>query len=121
MFHKRRGQKGFTLVEMLIVVAIIAILIAIAIPVYTAQMDKAKVAVDDANLRSAQSLAIADYMLNGDTDGATYTFANSANNELTISTGTDLIDPQSSTHTGTIVVVIAADGSITSASWTTAP
>jgi type IV pilus assembly protein PilA len=32
---KKRGAKGFTLMEMLIVVAIIAVLIAIAIPIFT--------------------------------------------------------------------------------------
>lgn len=117
MFHKRRGQKGFTLVEMLIVVAIIAILIAIAIPVYTAQMEKAKVAVDDANARSAQSLAVADYMLNGESGAKTYNFAQSGNNELTITTGTDLIDPQASENSGKDLEVVITDGAITSAGW----
>jgi type IV pilus assembly protein PilA len=36
---KKRGAKGFTLMEMLIVVAIIAVLIAIAIPIFTSQLE----------------------------------------------------------------------------------
>lgn len=61
---KKRGNKGFTLMEMLIVVAIIAILIAIAIPVFTNQLNAAKDATDEANGRSIYGLAQAEYMLN---------------------------------------------------------
>ena len=47
------NRKGFTLMEMLIVVAIIAILVAIMIPTFTAQLEKAREAADIANIRSA--------------------------------------------------------------------
>ena len=50
---KKRGVKGFTLMEMLIVVAIIAVLIAIAIPIFTSQLEKSREATDAANIRSA--------------------------------------------------------------------
>ena len=52
---KKRGNKGFTLMEMLIVVAIIAVLIAIAIPVFTNQLENSREATDAANIRSAYS------------------------------------------------------------------
>ena len=49
----RRGMKGFTLAELLIVIAIIAVLVAIAIPVFTSQLEKSREAADLANVRSA--------------------------------------------------------------------
>lgn len=46
---------GFTLIEMLIVVAIIAILVAVSIPLVNGALDKARQATDDANLRAAKA------------------------------------------------------------------
>lgn len=53
MLKKLTNKKGFTLMEMLIVVAIIAVLVAIAIPTFTNQLEKAREATDAANLRAA--------------------------------------------------------------------
>ncbi len=49
----KRNTRGFTLMEMLIVVAIIAVLVAVAIPVFTGQLEKSRESVDFANVRSA--------------------------------------------------------------------
>ena len=65
---KIKNTKGFTLMEMLIVVAIIAILIAIAIPTFTAQLEKAREAADIANIRSAYAEAMANYLSGEFTD-----------------------------------------------------
>lgn len=64
--YRRVNKKGFTLMEMLIVVAIIAILIAVAIPVFSAQLHKARVATDWANLRSFYADIQTDYMTTGE-------------------------------------------------------
>lgn len=56
---KKMNNKGFTLMEMLIVVAIIAVLVAIAIPVFTNQLEKAREATDMANIRSAYAEVMA--------------------------------------------------------------
>ena len=50
---KKMNKKGFTLVEMLVVIAIIAILVAILIPTVTGATTKAKEAADVANIRSS--------------------------------------------------------------------
>jgi len=47
------NKKGFTLAELLIVVAIIAVLVAISIPIFTSQLEKSRDATDEANVRSA--------------------------------------------------------------------
>ena len=49
----KRIRTGFTLMEMLIVIAIIAVLIAIAIPVFSSQLEKTREATDLTNVRSA--------------------------------------------------------------------
>ena len=46
MLKKLTNKKGFTLMEMLIVVAIIAVLVAIAIPTFSGAMAKANQATD---------------------------------------------------------------------------
>lgn len=58
----KKNKNGFTLMEMLIVVAIIAILVAIAIPVFNTQLTDARDAVTKANERSASSMAVAYYL-----------------------------------------------------------
>jgi prepilin-type N-terminal cleavage/methylation domain-containing protein len=68
---KKMNNKGFTLMEVLIVVAIIAVLIAIAIPVFGNQLEKAREAVDAANLRSAYAEVVAEVMLDGSSEGRT--------------------------------------------------
>ena len=50
---KFTNKKGFTIMEMLIVVAIIAVLVAIAIPTFSSSLEKAKEAADVANIRAA--------------------------------------------------------------------
>lgn len=49
----KMNKKGFTLAELLIVVAIIGVLVAISIPVFTTQLEKSREATDLANIRSA--------------------------------------------------------------------
>lgn len=52
MLKKLTNKKGFTLMEMLIVVAIIAVLVAIAIPTFSGALTKSKEAADVASIRA---------------------------------------------------------------------
>lgn len=60
--NKRRGS-GFTIMEMLIVIAVIAVLAAIAIPVFSSSLHKAKVAADIANVRAYYAELQTEYLL----------------------------------------------------------
>ena len=70
---KKNNKKGFTLAELLIVVAIIAVLTAIAIPVFTTQLEKSREATDMSNLRAAYAEVMANYLANGASVGAANT------------------------------------------------
>jgi prepilin-type N-terminal cleavage/methylation domain-containing protein len=48
----KKNRNGFTLAELLIVAAIIGVLVAISIPIFTSQLEKAREATDAANIRS---------------------------------------------------------------------
>ena len=65
---KQKKESGFTLIEMLIVVAIIAVIVAIAIPTISNSLHKAKTAADMANVRAYYAKLQADYMLTGEYD-----------------------------------------------------
>ena len=71
---KKLNKKGFTLAELLVVVAIIAILVAIAIPTFSAATKKAKLAVDDANIRSAYAMLKVAQLTGGVDVGGTETY-----------------------------------------------
>ena len=92
-----RKQSGFTLIELMIVIAILAILLAIAIPAYQDYTIRARVA-EGVNLASAPKLAVSETaQARGiapsgvtDNDFAGYSFATDASpyvNSITIDEG----------------------------------
>jgi prepilin-type N-terminal cleavage/methylation domain-containing protein len=89
MFMKfKKGQKGFTLIELMIVIAIIGILAAIAIPQFTAYRQRGFNAAMQSDLRNAATAQEAFY-----TDSQTYT------------TDTTLLAPRGFTASANVIVV----------------
>ena len=68
---KKVNRKGFTLAELLIVVAIIGVLVAISIPIFTSQLEKAREATDLANLRAAYAEVMAASLTQEDSNSQT--------------------------------------------------
>ena len=65
---KVNENKGFTLAELLIVVAIIAVMVAIAIPTFADQIEKSREATDLANIRSAYADVVVRSLSDPDND-----------------------------------------------------
>lgn len=68
MRKTKKNEKGFTLAELLIVVAIIAVLVAISIPIFTTQLEKSREATDAANIRAAYAEVMAAALTEDDKD-----------------------------------------------------
>ena len=67
LLNRIRNKKGFTLAELLIVVAIIAVLVAIAIPIFTTQLEKSREATDLSNARALYA-EVMTFAVGGETD-----------------------------------------------------
>ena len=78
----KMNKKGFTLIEMLVVIAIIAVLVAIVIPTVSNSTTKAGAAANAANLRSLLAEASTAYV-SGGTDTDNFTFTKDASGKVT--------------------------------------
>ena len=83
---KKLSKKGFTLAELLVVVAIIAVLVAISIPIFNSQLEKSRDAVTVSNIRAAYAEATAELL--SATKKSDGTYNTPVNTNITIAAGT---------------------------------
>jgi len=104
----KKIQQGFTLIELMIVIAIIGILAAVAIPAYQDYTVRAKVSEAVAMASSAKTSLTEHYISQGSWPAS----ASNANPEVSLSVPGSADHVQSMSHdgSGTITVTMASSG-----------
>lgn len=100
-FIMKNNNKGFTLSELLIVVAIIAVLVAVSIPIFTTQLEKSRDSVSVSNIRAAYAEASTAFLTANGKAVAT-------NGNVTVAAPDS--GKQTVTVTGVVIKSQAADG-----------
>jgi type IV pilus assembly protein PilA len=100
---KKMNQKGFTLIELMIVIAIIGILAAVALPAYQDYTIRARMSEPLALLGEAKNSMTEFYIANGTLP------ADAQQAGIRTIIGTDLVSAMAVTNTGNILVTLSQD------------
>lgn len=124
---KKINKKGFTLGELMVTVAIIAVLTALSLPIYITQLEKSRRRVDENRIKNAVTLAETAYMKEKTTEERTYIYDARTGSIVSETPAAGYGEAERLTYDGITYepkgkfLVITVQGDTTSISWEEVP
>ncbi len=116
--QRKKNNRGFSLVELIVVIAIMAVLVAVTAPQFTKYVDKSRQSVDAttvANVVSAAQVGVADVVSYPDITSGTYVITiNTSGTAVTGGTGDGVTTPKGDAITAMTNAIEDACGDLNS-------